>query len=66
MEKTTVYYSPTNGGDGSVGLSWFLTAKAAEEHQDSLEEGWGEDCSGKVETYVGSNVYKEAFLNSLP
>jgi hypothetical protein len=60
MEKTKVWYSPTNGGDGSVFLRWFLTEKEAREDQDNQDEGWGEDCSGSVETFIGSDIHKEA------
>jgi hypothetical protein len=60
MNKIKVYYSPHNGGDGSVYLKWFLTAEAAEYDQDNLDEGWGEDCSGFVETFEGSDVHLKA------
>lgn len=64
MEKVTVWYSPVNGGDGSVGLRWFLTAEEAEYDQENQYEGWGEDCSGSVETFVGSDIHQEAVENS--
>ena len=60
MEKTKVWYSPQNGGDGSVFLHWFLTEEEARNDQDNLDEGWGEDCSGSVETFIGSDIHKEA------
>ena len=64
MEKVTIWYSPRNGGDGSVGLSWFLTAEEAEYDQENQYEGWGEDCSGSVETFVGSDIHRKALKNS--
>ena len=63
LEKTTVWYSIQNGGDGSVYPYWFLSKQSAEEDQESLDEGWGEPCIGSVETFVGSNVHKKAMKN---
>ena len=60
MEKVTVWGSPENGGDGSVYMCWFLTQESATNHQDNMDDGWGEDCSFPVETYVGSNIHKKA------
>lgn len=64
MEKIVIYYSPVNGGDGSVGLRWFLTIEEAEYDQVNQYEGWGEDCSGSVETFIGSDIHTEAVKNS--
>lgn len=63
MEKVTVWYSPQNGGDGSVYLYWFLTQKEAEDSQENADDNWGEDCSGSIETFVGSDVYLKALKN---
>jgi len=60
MEKINLFYSIRNAGDGSCYLVWFLTQKEATEDQDNQDEGWGEDCSGKVETFEGSNIHKDA------
>lgn len=60
MKKITIWYSPQNGGDGSVYLKWFLTQEEAENDQDTMEDGWGEDCSGSVETFEGSDIYLKA------
>ena len=60
IELTTVYTAITNGGDGSAYNTWFLTLKEAEVFQENQDEGFGEDCTEGVETYVGSNIYKEA------
>ena len=62
-EKETVYYSIRNGGDGSANLTWFLTEEEARQDQMNQREGWGDICTGYVETYVGSNIHQEA-LNS--
>ena len=45
---TKVYYSLANGGDGSGYPIWFEDKICSEFHQ-SLQEGWGEDCSGYIE-----------------
>lgn len=64
MEKVNVYYSIRSGGDGSAYLAYFLTEQEAYNDQDSLDEGWGELCLGKIETFIGSNVHKKAERNS--
>ena len=63
--KIRIWYSPQNGGDGSVYLNWFLSSDEAEKDQDNMDEGWGEDCSGSVETFIGSDIHQEAVANSL-
>lgn len=65
INKIKVYYSIRNGGDGSAYPSWFLTSEEAEFDQENMDEGWGEDCSGSVETFEGSDIHEEAKLNSL-
>lgn len=60
LEKVVVWYSIQSGGDGSAYPSWFLTEAQAEGDQDDMEEGWGESCTGSVETYVGSDIHTEA------
>lgn len=64
LKKTTVWYSIQNGGDGSAYPKWFLTSKDAERDQEQMDEGWGEDCSGSVQTYEGSDIHKEGKKNS--
>lgn len=64
LEKVVVWYSIQNGGDGSAFPSWFLTEKQAEKDQDDMDEGWGEPCTGSVETFIGSDIYLEALRNS--
>lgn len=61
MSLVTIWGSPTNMGDGSVAVYFFLNENEAKRHQSNMEDGWGEDCSFPVETYVGSNVHKGAF-----
>ncbi len=60
MEKIVVWYSIENCGDGSASLSWFLTEGEAEKDQDDAYEGWGESCTGSVETFTGSGIHTEA------
>lgn len=60
MEKVVVWYSPHDAGDGSVYLKWFLTQKKARYDQENMDPTWGEDCSGSVETFVGSDIHREA------
>ena len=59
-EITTVYWSIQDRGDGSVDLRWFLSSKEASKDQEEMYEGWSEDCSGSVGTYVGSIIHQEA------
>ena len=57
---TKVYYSLVNGGDGSGYPMWFEDKVCSDFHQ-SLQEGWGEDCSGYIEVESeGSVKVKEA------
>ncbi len=46
--ELTIYYSVENGGDGSAYPVWFDTEKLAEWHQEHLDEGWGEPCTGDI------------------
>lgn len=55
IEKTVVYCMAYDAGDGSVGNRWYMTE---EEAWKDVEEG--EPDVIRVETYVGSNVYKAA------
>ena len=64
LVKTTVWYSVQNGGDGSAYPGWFLTYDDAELDQEQMCEGWGESCTGSVETFIGSDIHKEATKNS--
>lgn len=67
LEKIEVWYSIHNGGDGSASPQWFLKEAEAEKDQEEHNEdgeGWAEDCTGMVETFVGSNVYQKAEKNS--
>ncbi|MHB8098030.1 MAG: hypothetical protein ACYDD5_00385 [Sulfuricurvum sp.] len=64
LEKIVVWYSVQNGGDGSAYPCWFLTENDAEQDQDDLDEGWGESCTGSVQTFVGSDIHVEAVKNS--
>ena len=44
-----IYYSVSNGGDGSAYPHFFESELLANIHQDSLSEGWGESCTGDLE-----------------
>jgi hypothetical protein len=47
-DKLTIYYSVENGGDGSAYPKLFDTEELAEWHQNHLDEGWGESCTGEI------------------
>lgn len=64
LEIVTVWYSVQNGGDGSAYPAWFLTEKDANYDQETMDEGWGEYCTGCVETFVGSDIHEAALENS--
>lgn len=63
LQKVVVYYGCFGGGDGSVHLRWYLDGKTASEEEESQSEGWGEDCTGSVETFIGSDIHKKAIKN---
>jgi len=65
MKKVIVYYACGNGGDGSVYLKWFLSQDKASDWEENQYEGWGEDCTGNVETFEGSNIHVEAVKNEI-
>ena len=44
-------------------FKWFLTAEAAQYDQDNLDEDRGEDCSGSVETFEGSDIHLKAIAS---
>jgi hypothetical protein len=48
--KKTLFYSLSNGGDGSVSMSLVESAKLATwlQENDICDEGWAEDCSGTI------------------
>lgn len=63
MKQIKVFYSIRNAGDGSAYLEWFLTDKAAQRDQEIMDEPWGEDCCGSVETFEGSDIHNKALKN---
>ena len=66
LTKITIWYSVAGGGDGSAYPRWFLTELAAEDDQETEDEdggGWGESCTGSVETFEGSDIHKQAVVN---
>lgn len=62
MEKVTIYYGIGDGGDGSAFIRWFLTEKSADKWERG-QEAWGEFCGGSAETFVGSDIHKQAIKN---
>lgn len=78
MEKVVIWYSIQNGGDGSAGLAWYLSEDECvrdqepsygeyedEDDEDRYAENqWAEPCYGSVETFIGSDIHKQAVANS--
>lgn len=64
MKKIEIYYALFNGGDGSVHLRWYLDGETASAEEESQSEGWGEDCTGSVETFEGSDIHQMAIKNA--
>ena len=56
MEILYLYYSVSNGGDGSAYPNFFESEELAEWHQDHLEDGWGESCTGVIEVTSDSII----------
>jgi len=52
MNTLTLYYSVSNGGDGSAYPKFSLSEELANIHQDMEAElsgeGWGEPCVGQI------------------
>jgi len=63
MKIIKIYYACGNGGDGSVYLEWFLSQDKASDWEENQDEGWGEDCTGSVETFEGSDIHNKAIEN---
>jgi hypothetical protein len=55
MSKITLYYSVEDHGDGSAYPQFFLDKDVAEWHQENLDQGWGEPCTGSI-TVEGDNL----------
>jgi hypothetical protein len=68
MEKVEVWYLIVSGGDGSAYPHWFLTEDETEFKEEyeinTFGEGFGETCNGMIETFVGSNVHRDAVIGS--
>ncbi len=60
MKKTIVWYKPTNGGDSSAGINWYLTKEEAEWVYDNEYEPFAEDGINSAETFEGSDIHNEA------
>ena len=68
MEKIDIWFLIVDCGDGSAYLEWYLTEsdteKADQKQIDECEHNFAELCNGRVETFVGSNIHKDAIENS--
>ena len=67
LEKIEIWYNVVDGGDGSAYPTFFLSEdESTKSYEEQYEngEGFAEDCSGIIETFVGSNIHKEAISNS--
>lgn len=60
LQPIKLYYSVQNGGDGSACPIFFLSKESADKHQEMMSEGWGEPCTGEIDSYEGSTTYMEA------
>lgn len=78
--ELTLYYSVSNGGDGSAYPQFSLSKDLVDIHQEMESElrgeGWGEDCVGEItltsdspitvsERYNKSLITKESIIKSL-
>jgi hypothetical protein len=50
LYRLELFYSPSNGGDGSVSVNFVESAKLASwlQENDYCDEGFAEDCSGSI------------------
>lgn len=76
MHKLTLYYSVSNGGDGSAYPQFCETEAIAEMHQEMhnnlMGEGWGESCTGSITlesessiTILDKLITKDSLIKSL-
>jgi hypothetical protein len=63
MKIITLWYSIRNHGDGSAYPHWFGSQATADKDQDLQEEGWGESCTGSIQSFEGSDEHKSALKN---
>jgi hypothetical protein len=63
MKIITLWYSVRNHGDGSAYPHWFGSAETADKDQDLQSEGWGESCTGSIQSFEGSDEHKKAIEN---
>lgn len=50
-----IWYSVSNGGDGSAYPQFMESERIAEMDQELMHEGWGESCTGYIEV-EGDNI----------
>jgi hypothetical protein len=63
MKIIKLWYSIRNHGDGSAYPHWFGSATTANKDQDLQSEGWGESCTGSIQSFEGSDEHKSAIEN---
>jgi len=68
MTKIQVWLNVFGNADGGVQINWFLTEVDAHiDNRNSEDNDYGlpDDSIEMIETYVDSNIHKEAIKNSL-
>lgn len=63
MKIITLWYSIRNHGDGSAYPHWFGSQATANKDQELQEEGWGESCTGSIQSFEGSDEHESALEN---
>ena len=53
--KKIIYYTVSNGGDGSAYPHFYDNEEVCEFDQEHMKEGWGEPCTGSL-TITGENI----------
>lgn len=56
MKQYTLYYSVSNGGDGSAYPRFMESEALCEWDQDHMSEGWGESCTGSFTLQSESDI----------
>lgn len=58
MKTLILYYSVSNGGDGSATPEFTTSKEVADIHQEivNFDEGWGEPCTGSIKLTSESEI----------
>jgi hypothetical protein len=56
MKEYTLYYSVSNGGDGSAYPHFMESEELCQWDQDHMSEGWGESCTGSFTLKSPSDI----------